>query len=154
MTHSWREGVSARLPRLPRLPVIWALASGSHCVSGKSLPTLFRVLSKVASPLHWLRRGTWTWKWPLFNVSTLPTRGACLTAAGILQWGLPFMRGSQGWALEPEQFRSCFPGVCKRCHPAVCCPLFPRANGAMPTSRKEWLVSLSHQAILNVQDQH
>lgn len=122
----------ARLPRLPRLPVIWALASGSHCVSGKSLPTLFRVLSKVASPLHWLRRGTWTWKWPLFNVSTLPTRGACLTAAGILQWGLLFMRGSQGWASETEQFRSCFPGVCKRCHPTVCCPLFPRANGTLP----------------------
>lgn len=114
------------------LPVIWAqtLTSGSHCVSGKSLPTLFRVLSKVTSPLHWLRRGTWTWKWPLFNVSTLPTRGACLTAAGILQWGLLFVRGSHGWASETEQVRSCFPGICKRCHPTVFC--FPEPMGPCP----------------------
>lgn len=151
MTHGWRGGGVLACPsRLPRLPVIWALASGSHCVSGKSLPTLFRVLSKVTSPLHWLRRGTWTWKWPLFNVSTLPTRGACLTATGILQWGLLFMRGSRVGHQRVNKSGLAFQAFVK----GVFCHLFPRANGALPTSHKEWLVSLSHQAVLNVQAQH
>lgn len=87
------------------------LGSDSYFGLPLCLPTLFRVLSKVTSPLHWLRRGTWTWKWPLFNVSTLPTRRACLTATGILQWGLLFVRGSHGWASETEQVRSFVKGV-------------------------------------------
>lgn len=83
----------------------------------------------------------------MFNVSALRIGGACLPAARILQ-RTPLNEGI--WVGHQILNK---PGLAFQAFPTFFSYPFPRANGALPPSRQEWLMSPTHQAKLSMQGQ-